>query len=157
MRFITNFLSYHKETLRGILAVCMIVAGILHLVVPEPFIKIVPEVLPAPDFLVYLSGIIEILLGIGLTAFNKAVRSLSAWGLIALFIAVYPANLNMAFNHIKLDGIPDSWWLHGPRLPFQFVLIAWAYWFTQPIGDSIKEIATKLSEALQRESPSTQR
>ena len=124
----------------------MIVAGVLHLVVPEPFIKIVPSMLPAPDFLVYLSGIIEILLGIGLTASNLAVRSLSAWGLIALFIAVYPANLNMAFNHIKLEGIPDSWWLHGPRLPFQFVLIAWAYWNTMPIGKSIKKLTATLTD-----------
>ena len=137
MSFILDLFKKNKDTLRGILAVCMIVAGVLHLVVPEPFIKIVPGMLPAPGFLVWLSGVIEILLGIGLTASNLAVRSLSAWGLIALFIAVYPANLNMAFNHIKLEGIPDSWWLHGPRLPFQFVLIAWAYWFTKPLGESI--------------------
>ena len=150
MHTISNLLTHHKNTLRGILAVCMIVAGVLHLVVPEPFIKIVPGALPAPDFLVYLSGVIEIMLGIGLTAANSAVRSLSAWGLIALFIAVYPANLNMAFNHIKLEGIPDSWWLHGPRLPFQFVLIAWAYWYTKPISESIKEIASKLSNIAQR-------
>ena len=148
MSFISNLLSRNKDVLRGILAVCMIVAGVLHLVVPEPFIKIVPEVLPAPGFLVYLSGAIEILLGIGLTASNIAVRSLSAWGLIALFIAVYPANLNMAFNHIKLEGIPDSWWLHGPRLPFQFVLIAWAYWYTRPISESVQELTTKLKDAV---------
>ena len=100
----------------------------------------------APGFLVWLSGVIEIVLGIGLTASNLAVRSLSAWGLIALFIAVYPANLNMAFNHIKLEGIPDSWWLHGLRLPFQFVLIAWAYWFTTPFIDSISALASSLGQ-----------
>lgn len=148
MSFIIKLISDNKDILKGILAVCMIVAGVLHLVVPEPFIKIVPSVLPAPAFLVYLSGIIEILLGIGLTASNLAVRSLSAWGLIALFIAVYPANLNMAFNHIKLDGIPDSWWLHGPRLPFQFVLIAWAYWYTEPIGESIQALLNKFKASL---------
>lgn len=128
MEFVKDILQKNKDTLRGILAVCMIVAGVLHFAAPEPFIKIVPGFLPAPAALVYISGVFEILLGIGLIV--PATRSLSALGLIALFIAVYPANLNMAFNHIKLEGIPDSWWLHGFRLPFQFVLIAWAAWYT---------------------------
>lgn len=128
MGFVWSILQKNKDTLRGILAVCMIVAGVLHFAADEPFIKIVPEFLPFPAAIVYISGIIEILLGLGLIV--PSTRVLAAWGLIALFIAVYPANLNMAFNHIKLDGIPDSWWLHGFRLPFQFVLIAWAYWYT---------------------------
>ncbi|PZO44377.1 MAG: hypothetical protein DCF15_22080, partial [Phormidesmis priestleyi] len=100
---------------------------------PVPFIKIVPGFLPFPAALVYISGVFEILLGAGL--FFPATRRLSGWGLVALFIAVYPANLNMAFNHIKLAGIPDSWWLHGIRLPFQFVLIAWAAWIARSPQD----------------------
>lgn len=123
-----NILQNNKSTLRVILSICMIVAGILHFAAPEPFIKIVPGFLPFPAALVYISGAIEIALGIGLLL--PGVRSLSAWGLIALFIAVYPANLNMAFNHITIAGIPDAWWVHAIRLPFQFVLIAWAYWYT---------------------------
>lgn len=129
MDFVRNVLRNNKDTLRGILAVCMIVAGVLHFVADEPFTKIVPAFLPFPAMIVYISGAIEILLGIGLIVPQS--RVLAAWGLVALFIAVYPANLNMAFNHIKLDGIPDSWWLHGFRLPFQAVLIAWAYWYTE--------------------------
>ncbi len=125
----TSILKNNKSTLRGILSVCMVIAGVLHFATSEPFIKIVPEILPFPAALVYISGAIEIMLGIGLAL--PATRSISAWGLIALFIAVYPANLNMAFNHIKLDGIPDTWWVHAIRLPFQFVLIAWAYWYTK--------------------------
>jgi uncharacterized membrane protein len=125
----TNIVQDNKDTLRNLLAVLMIIAGVLHFVTPQPFIKIVPDFLPYPASLVYISGLCEIALGAGL--FFPAVRQLSAWGLIALFIAVYPANLNMAFNHIKLAGIPDTWWFHAIRLPFQFVLIAWAYWYTQ--------------------------
>lgn len=128
MSLVKSILESNKDTLRGILAVCMIVAGVLHFAADEPFIKIVPGFLPFPALIVYVSGAIEILLGIGLIV--PATRVLSAWGLVFLFIAVYPANLNMAFNHIKLEGVPDSWWLHGFRLPFQFVLIAWAYWYT---------------------------
>ncbi len=128
IELVSEILQKNKDTLRGILAVCMIVAGVLHFAQPEPFIKIVPGFLPYPAALVYISGVFEILFGIGLIV--PATRSLCALGLVALFIAVYPANLNMAFNHIKLEGIPDSWWLHGIRLPFQFVLIAWAAWYT---------------------------
>ncbi len=120
----------NKEVLRVILAVCMVVAGILHFVATEPFVRIVPDFLPAPTALVYISGVIEIALGVALLV--PSLSTLAAWGLIALFIAVYPANLNMAINHIQIDGIPDAWWFQAIRLPFQFVLIAWAYWYTKP-------------------------
>jgi uncharacterized membrane protein len=122
-------LENNKSDLRSILSFCMVIAGVMHFATPQPFIKIVPGALPFPAALVYISGIIEIALAIGLQL--PATRVASAWGLIALFIAVYPANLNMAFNHIKLAGIPDTWWVHAIRLPFQFVLIAWAYWYTR--------------------------
>lgn len=124
-----SFLENNKATLRVILAVCMIVAGISHFVVPQPYIRIVPGFLPAPAALVYASGVIEVLLALGLLL--PSTRQVSAWGLVILFIAVYPANLNMAFNHIQISGIPDTWWFHAIRLPFQFVLIAWAYWYTR--------------------------
>ncbi|MBE9157618.1 DoxX family membrane protein [Nodosilinea sp. LEGE 06152] len=124
-----TFLENNKATLRVILAVCMVVAGISHFVVPQPYIRIVPGFLPSPAFLVYASGVIEVLLALGLLV--PSTRQLSAWGLVILFIAVYPANLNMAFNHIQISGIPDTWWFQAIRLPFQFVLIAWAYWYTR--------------------------
>ncbi len=119
----------NKEFLRGILAISMVLAGLLHFIVPEPFVTIVPDFLPYPLALVCASGFLEILLGIGLLIprFSK----LSAWGLIALFIAVYPANLYMAINQIRFDGIPDSPWFQAIRLPFQFVLMAWAWWYTK--------------------------
>lgn len=130
MNTFQQIVTSNKVTLRNLLAILMIAAGVLHFVIPQPFIKIVPGLLPYPAALVYVSGVCEVALGAGL--FFPQTRRLSAWGLVALFIAVYPANLNMAFNHIKLSGIPDSWWFHGIRLPFQFVLIAWAAWYGQP-------------------------
>lgn len=128
--FLEENFEKNKDTLRGILAISMVVAGILHFIQPEPFIRIVPDFLPAPAVLVYASGVIEILLGIGLLV--SSVRRYAAWGLVILFIAVYPANLNMAINGIQIEGIPNTWWFQAIRLPFQFVLIAWAYWFTRP-------------------------
>lgn len=123
----------NKEVLRIILAVCMLVAGALHFIASDPFIRIVPGFLPYPAALVYISGVIEILLGLGLLM--PPISQSSAWLLVALFIAVYPANLNMAMNHIHIDGVPDGWWFQAIRLPFQFVLIAWAYWYTRPDND----------------------
>lgn len=128
----------NKHILRGILAVCMVVAGLLHFAQPEPFIRIVPGFLPAPAGLVYISGAIEILLGIGLLV--PPLQTISAWGLVALLIAVFPANLNLAINHIQIAGIPDAWWFQAIRLPFQAVLIAWAYWYTRPEEPSISQL-----------------
>jgi uncharacterized membrane protein len=128
--FLQTNLQANKANLRVLLAFFMAVAGAFHFIKPIPFIRIVPGFLPAPATLVYLSGAIEIALAMGLLV--PALRQLSAWGLVALFIAVYPANLNMALNHIEIQGIPNTWWFQAIRLPFQFVLIAWAYWYTRP-------------------------
>ncbi len=122
----------YKEILRVILAVSIAFVGIIHFVIPAPFVKIVPPQLPYPLELVYISGFFEILGGIGLLV--PQVSRAAAWGLVALFIAVYPANINMAVNHIKLDNIPNTNWFHAIRLPLQFVLIAWALWYTKPVS-----------------------
>ncbi|MBE9079525.1 hypothetical protein IQ241_19865 [Romeria aff. gracilis LEGE 07310] len=123
-------MTNRKETLRGVLAVSMVIVGVLHFSVPTPFVKIVPAVLPAPLALVYISGFFEVLGGIGLLI--PGVSRAAAWGLILLYIAVFPANINMAVNQIKLEGIPDSPILPWARLPLQAVLIAWAWWYTRP-------------------------
>ncbi len=123
--------SYHrrKEILRVFLAISMIVAGITHFVRPEQYARIVPPQLPYPFEIVYISGFFEILGGIGLLI--PIVSVAAAWGLVALFIAVFPANINMTVNNIPIDGIPHNQVLYWARLPFQAVLIAWAWWYTK--------------------------
>lgn len=140
-----DIIRKNKELLRVILTVCIIVVGLLHFAIPEPFVRIVPDVLPYPLTLVYISGVFEILGGIGLVV--PTVSRAAAWGLIALFIAVFPANINMAVNHIHIDNIPDSPWFQVVRLPFQAVLIAWAWWYTKPTTDIKNQAAiVNLSE-----------
>ena len=95
-----------KEILRGVLAVSIIIVGITHFVRPEQYARIVPPQLPYPFELVYISGFFEILGGIGLLI--PFVSVAAAWGLIALFIAVFPANINMTINNIPIDGIPHN-------------------------------------------------
>ncbi len=132
----------YKETLRVILAISIIVVGVTHFVVPEEYVKIVPPQLPYPLGLVYLSGFYEILGGIGLLV--PPVSQAAAWGLLALFIAVYPANINMAVNLIKIEHIPNSPWVHVVRLPLQAVLIAWAWWYTKSsVGEKQASIIPK--------------
>src|SRR3990167_1983370 len=107
----------------------MIFAGYMHFYKPEQYLKIMPPIFPAPLFLVYLSGAFEILGGLGLLL--KKTRRFAAWGLIALFIAIFPANIYMAINNISIDGIPSNPIFLWLRLPLQALLVAWAYWFTK--------------------------
>ena len=124
-----SILNRRKEILRVILSVSIIVVGITHFVKPEQYVRIVPPQLPYPFELVYISGFFEILGGIGLLI--PFVSVAAAWGLIALFIAVFPANINLAINNIPIEGIPHDPFLYWARLPFQAVLIAWAWWYTR--------------------------
>jgi uncharacterized membrane protein len=119
-----------KETWRRVLAIAISLVGVLHFAIPDPFVKIVPSSLPHPLLLVYISGFFEIAGGIGLLV--PRVSQAAAWGLILLFVAVFPANINMAINQIDLPGIPDSSILRWGRLPLQAVLIAWAWWYAKP-------------------------
>jgi len=119
----------HKELLRGFLAAAIIIVGITHFLVPQEYAKIVPPIFPA-FAAVYVSGFFEVLGGIGLCIPYLSVAA--AWGLLALFIAVFPANIYLALHsEIVLNGIPHSPLFYWLRLPFQAVLIAWAYWYTR--------------------------
>lgn len=118
-----------KFVLSIILAVFMVFSGVSHFIRPEPFVKIVPGYLPEPLALVYVSGFFEILFGIGLLV--PKFSTLAAWGLVTLYIAVFPANVNMAINNISFGSGTTSPLVLWLRLPLQFVLIAWACWFTK--------------------------
>jgi uncharacterized membrane protein len=110
-------------------------AGVMHFLTPKAFTRIVPPRLPRPLALVYLSGLAEVVLGVGVL-FERTRRP-SAWGLVALLVAVFPANVHMATNTVLPDSVPErgrglariALWL---RLPLQAVLVAWAWRYTRP-------------------------
>lgn len=115
-------LSWHLYLMAGI----YILAGLNHFRNPRMYVKIIPDYLPAPKLLNVLSGFAEILFGILL-----CIPSLScsgAWGIIALLIAVFPANLYMLTHKKAGFGLPK--WLLIARLPLQLLLIFWAYLYT---------------------------
>ncbi len=116
-----------KPIVRTLMALAMMAVGVAHFLDPEPFIRIVPSFLPAPRALVLISGGFEIAGGLGLL-WSKT-RRMASFGLIALFVAVFPANINMAINEIQLqpEGTMPVWamWM---RLPLQALFIAGAWW-----------------------------
>ena len=119
-----------KENLLKLLVVLMglsyVWIGCQHFINPSFFLKIVPPYLPFHLELVYLSGGCEILFGLGLLF--KKTRFYAAWGLVFLLIAVYPANIYLAFNELPQEAINiSSFMASWVRLPIQFVLIWLAY------------------------------
>ncbi len=128
-----------KRPLLYVMATLYILAGITHFLIPEAFAQIVPPALPYPLALAYLSGIAEIALGVGLL-FSRT-RKLAAWGIIALLIAVFPANVYMAVSNVTVTGVFGTTLEPTPvvrwgRLPLQAVLICWAWWYTRPMPTS---------------------
>ncbi len=107
------------------ISLCVLIfgaAGIGHFVNPAPFVLIVPPFLPAPEVLVAVSGVFELLGAIGLLIprFRKA----AGWGLLALLVAVYPANIYMLVNEVYLPDMPQEKWMLWARMPVQLVFAA---------------------------------
>ena len=111
-----------------LLSLGMVIAGVQHFRRPKGYIRIMPAWLPAHSKLVMVSGVCEVLGGLGLLV--PQTQSLAAWGLVALFIAVFPANVNMALHGISFGRTATPRWLLWVRLPVQGVLVAWAWWLT---------------------------
>ena len=128
-RFYRNQMRIIKNIFKYLLAFAFVLAGANHFINTAFYLSMMPPVLPAHLFLVYLSGICEIVLG-ALLLIPKYSR-FAAWGLVALMIAVFPANIYMALNaQLFPQFTPTAIWL---RLPLQFVLIAWAFWYARPV------------------------
>jgi uncharacterized membrane protein len=136
---IDDTLTRLKRLLRYVMGVFYAAAGVMHLVAPKTYARVVPPQFPQPVALVYLSGIAEIVLGIGVLI--RRTRRWSAWGIITLLIAVFPANVYMATGDVATDAVPDwadnitrtAMWV---RLPLQGVLIFWAWWYTRPLPEN---------------------
>jgi len=114
------------------------IVGITHFTSPDFFVSIVPPYLPAPLALVYVSGFFEILGGLGVLL--PATRTLAGYGLLALLVAVYPANIHMAMNPGDFADIPPA--ALYARLPIQFVFAWIVWWATRPPRRADDEGAT---------------
>ncbi len=103
-------------------------AGTNHFRHPDGFVRIMPDYLPRHLELVYLSGVAEC--GLGAMLLVRRWARLASWGIIALLIAVFPANINMAVHPGISPQLPA--WTLWLRLPVQALLIWWVYQYTKP-------------------------
>jgi len=112
-----------------IMAVFYINVGIKHFIDPDWFLQIYPPYLPYGLASVYISGFFEVLFGVMLLF--RSTRSLACWGLVALLVAVFPANIYLAqTNGAAMGTTPLIAW---GRLPFQALFIGLAVWHSKPI------------------------
>ena len=96
--------AHAKIAVRLLLSLIFLTSGVFHFLTPEPFLKIMPAALPAKLLLVQISGACELAGAVGLQI--PRLRIAAAWGLFALLIAVFPANINQAVNQIQLSDTP---------------------------------------------------
>jgi uncharacterized membrane protein len=122
--------GWRHHARRG-MGVAMIVAGVAHLVGPDPFVQHLPEWVPAREPLVFASGLLEIALG-GALLWARARRVAVGRALALYLLAVWPANIYVAAAGVDVEGQPD-----GPypwiRLPLQLLFIAWALWSSRSV------------------------
>ena len=103
-------------------------AGTMHFLKPRPYVAIVPDAMPRKREIVFASGVAELAGGAGVLV--PRTRRLAGWWLIALLVAVFPANVNMAVNAERFRSVPEA--LLWVRLPIQALLIAWVWRVSQP-------------------------
>ncbi|GJD95608.1 DoxX family protein [Methylobacterium iners] len=109
--------------MRWLLVVLYGGVGLAHLVATDRILPIVPEWVPAPRLTLIATGLCELAGAVALLL-PRWLRL--AGGLLAAYaICVFPANMKHAWEAIPVEGLPDSWWYHGPRLALQPVLV----WF----------------------------
>jgi uncharacterized membrane protein len=109
-----------------LIAILFVCAGILHFVRTPVYLRIMPPYIPWHFAMVLVSGACEVLGGVGLLI--PATRRIAGWGLVALLIAVFPANLYMAMDPAHSGAAGFSAALRWGRLPLQVVLIVWVLW-----------------------------
>ena len=128
-----------RTSARWLLALAFIAAGLPHFTQPEIYLPMMPPYLPWHRELIFGSGFFEIVGGLGVLWPNEKIQRVAGLCLIALLVAVFPANLHMALNDTPMLGQHFPAIARWGRLPLQPVLIAWAWWATrskkaQPAG-----------------------
>ncbi len=114
---------------RLVLAILFVGAGVWHFVKPEFYLAIMPPYLPYHLELVYVSGVFEIVGGLGVMV--PALRRAAGYGLLALLVAVFPANIQMLLDAWRDEGMSAWTLVLVLRLPLQFVIAAWVWFCTR--------------------------
>jgi uncharacterized membrane protein len=123
-RFTVTRTSRNKAAVA--MGLSFLITGSLHFSSPERFDFMMPPYLPFPRKLIYISGVFEILGGLGIIL--PRTRRLAGLGLALLLICVLPANIHVAMSGGHVPGLPEQNWYYWVRLPFQLVFVLWALW-----------------------------
>ncbi len=107
------------------LSAFFVFSGVNHFANTPFYVAIMPPFFPAPVTLVYISGVFEIAGGVGVL--YAPTRRFAGWGLIALLVAIFPANIYMALNAEAFTEMASARALYI-RLPIQLLFIAWVYY-----------------------------
>lgn len=108
-----------------LMAATYIIAGLMHFIKPEMYRLILPGYLPGHKFLVTLSGLAEIVLGVALCF--SATKDFAVYSIIAMLTFFLPVHFHMLFDKKASMGLPK--WMLIWRIPLQFALMFWAYWY----------------------------
>ena len=122
-------LGFGKKLVLFGLATFFIYFGVDHFINPDFYLSIMPPSFPLHEEAVYISGFFEIVGGVGVLI--PRFRKIAGWGLVALLIAVYPANIYMAITPEAFPDIPVEMLYF--RLVLQFLFLYWAYSVTRPV------------------------
>lgn len=110
-----------------VMAVMYVIAGIFHFVKPKIYMRIMPKYLPNHKSLVFLSGAAEIVLGLSLCF--PSLKNMAIYGIIGMLIIFLSVHFYMLSGKEASAGIPK--WILILRIPLQFFLMYWAYWYLQ--------------------------
>ncbi|MCM4154615.1 hypothetical protein [Gramella sp. AN32] len=108
-----------------LMSIMYIIAGIMHFIKPKMYLRIMPRYLPAHKFLVLLSGAAEIILGIALL-FSQT-KNVAIYGIILMLLLFLLVHFYMLSSEKAAAGLPK--WILWLRLPLQFILIGWAWFY----------------------------
>ena len=113
-----------RTAMRWVLVLFYLAAGYVHLAMPNTFMPVMPDWVPAPYQVILFTGICEVAGAIGLVV--PPTRWLAGLMLALYAIAVFPVNIKHAIYGPAIPGIANMWLYHGPRLLLQPVLVWWA-------------------------------
>lgn len=110
------------------MSIMLVFTAIGHFVFTKGMAMMIPKFIPFKESFVYITGIFEILIAIGLLI--PKLKSLSGWVLIIFLLLMLPANIYAALNNVNYqngtfdgNGITYLWF----RIPLQFLFIIWTY------------------------------
>lgn len=141
----------NRDKARIAAGIMFILSGsVLRIGSAQEMMAMIPEFLPLRLEAVYISGVFEILGGIGLLWPNPRIRRLAAYGLTALLLAIYPANINAALTNTQGLGFMSNPVYQWARLLFQPVYIAWLLWSTahkMTVNPTLRQNASVVRQA----------